>query len=386
MREWMIQCRAATLNLFDGIDHATFCYQAHPDFSPIGWHLGHIAFTEALWLLEHCAGQSKLFPQYRRLFAVDGVPKSERVHLPPLTDVQDYLKIVRSQVFDYLETAPIELQERLWHFVLQHESQHYETIAIVLELQKLARKRKTDRGKGKKLEHRNRKTTELIQEPKYTTLAVSISSCLPSLPNMLYIPAGTFQQGSHSIEALDNERPSHAVYLDAYWIDPAPVACGQYRIFMEAGGYHNSAWWSADGWQWLQTAQITAPLYWSDDLAWDAHPVYGVNWYEADAYARFVGKRLPTEAEWEKAVQTHSRCWDMLGTVWEWTSSWFTGYPAFEPFPYRGYSQAYFDQQHRVLRGGSWATHPWILRSTFRNWYHLHVREVFAGFRCASDD
>jgi ergothioneine biosynthesis protein EgtB len=361
MREWMTQCRADTLALFDGMEHDTLCQQAHPDFSPIGWHLGHIAFTESLWLLEHCAGQDTPFPHYRRLFAADGLPKSERCHLPTLAEIQEYLEVVRSQVFQYLDIAPLETQERLWRFILQHESQHCETIAIVLTLLKLRAK------------------------PELPPPPVSPSPPSPFPASMLCIPAGTFQQGCNTTDALDNERPAHSVYLGTYWIDRVPVTRCQYRVFMEAAGYHNPQWWSATGWEWLQTAKVTAPLYWLEDPAWDNQPVCGVSWYEADAYARFTGKRLPTEAEWEKAACWHLNC-SMLGNIWEWTASWFTGYPGFEPYPYRGYSQAYFDQQHRVLRGGSWVTRPWTLRCTFRNWYHPHIREVFAGFRCASDN
>ncbi|WP_254721666.1 DinB family protein [Kovacikia minuta] len=134
LRQWMQQCRQATLHLFVGVDYETLCHQAHPDFSPIGWHLGNIAYTESLWLLEKCAGQSPQFPQYRRLFAADGLPKAERVHLPSLPEIQEYLDAVRIQVFDYLEQAPLDQQERLWRWLLQHESQHAETIALVLEL------------------------------------------------------------------------------------------------------------------------------------------------------------------------------------------------------------------------------------------------------------
>jgi formylglycine-generating enzyme required for sulfatase activity len=173
--------------------------------------------------------------------------------------------------------------------------------------------------------------------------------------------------------------------------------------------------------------QVTQPLYWKDELEWEHHPVQGVSWYEADGYARFVGKRLPTEMEWEKAASwnqlTKQRqpypwgkaepaghcnhhqaighttpvdaypegkssygCYDLLGNVWEWTDSWFDGYNGFTSYPYRGYSQVYFDENHRVLRGGSWATFQWGLRCAFRNWYHPHVREILAGFRCATSN
>lgn len=396
----MQQCRQLTLQLFAHVDYETFCQQAHPDFSPIGWHLGHIAYTEALWLLEHCAQMPPQFPHYRRLFAADGLPKADRGALPDYKEVKSYLDTVRANVFDYLEVAPLSEQERLWRWLLQHESQHCETIAIVLNL--------------------------LNQSPPLSCLDEEDRS--PVLPTeMVCIPAGAFDCGNSSIVALDNERPIHRVELGTYWIDRYPVTIAQFRAFIAAGGYQTAEWWSPQGWTWLQSAQATQPLNWTHDPRFDQHPVSGISWYEADAYARFVGKRLPTEYEWEKAAswnsiaqaaQTYpwgesdpspavcnhnhdlgqttevtrypkgispSGCWDMLGNVWEWTATWFDGYPGFEPYPYRGYSQVYFDGQHRVLRGGSWATRSWALRFAFRNWYHPHVREVFAGFRCAAD-
>ncbi|MGI0487521.1 SUMF1/EgtB/PvdO family nonheme iron enzyme [Pantanalinema rosaneae CENA516] len=421
IHHWMQGCRASTLQLFAGVDYATFCQQAHPDFSPVGWHLGHIAYTESLWLLEHLAGQPPQFPEYRRLFAADTLPKTDRCSLPSLAEVQQYLATIRSQVFNYLEIAPLEQQERLWRWLLQHESQHCETIAIVLAL---LRGGGGDRGDGKRYD-------SLLSLSSSSSLSSLPSSPSPPIPplltDMICIPAGKFQQGNEAIEALDNERSRHWLELPTYWIDRYPVTCGQYRQFMQAGGYQDQHWWSSAGWQWLQAQRVSQPLYWSNDPQHDRHPVCGVSWYEAEAYARFVRKRLPTEAEWEKAAgwqpiaeqpmtypwgdqpPTDQHCnhhhaigqttpvdaypqgksayggYDFLGNVWEWTASWFAGYPNFDPYPYRGYSQAYFDGQHRVLRGGSWATRPWALRSTFRNWYYPHVREVFAGFRCAAD-
>jgi gamma-glutamyl hercynylcysteine S-oxide synthase len=403
----MYQCRIATLALFEGIDETTFCKQAHPEFSPVGWHLGHIAFTEALWILERCAGLPPGFPQYRKLLAADGLPKCDRQKLPSLGEVCDYLNTVRTQVFTYLETAPLDQQERLWRFLLQHESQHSEIITFILQLQRWNR----------------------CDRPQEMSLRSRAENLFPlqSLGSMIKIPEGEFEMGNDSIDALDNERSRHRVYLNSYWIDPYPVTCGQYRTFIEAGGYQNSKWWSVAGWQWLQQNSLQQPLYWLDDPTWDNHPVCGVSWYESDAYARFVGKRLPTEAEWEKAASwdadagcrhtypwgeqpTHTQrcnhdnavgqttpvnaypagqsaygCYDMLGNVWEWTSSWFDSYMGFVSYPYRGYSEVYFDGQHRVLKGGSWATRPWVMRSSFRNWYYPETRQILAGFRCARD-
>src|SRR5919202_5834415 len=283
IREAMHQCRIGTLALFEGIDDTTFRRQAHPEFSPVGWHLGHIAYTEALWLLQRCAGLPPLFPEYHRLFAADGLPKAERENVPSLAEIEHYLNTVRTQVFSYLETAPVEQQERLWHFLIQHESQHGETIAFVLQLQRWH-------------------LLERHQEMWLRGRAENPASPLEPAVQMIEIPASEFEMGNDSIEALDNERSLHRVYLDTYWIDRYPVTCQQYRTFMEAGGYQNSEWWSTAGWKWLQENPVQEPLYWSSDPTWGNHPVCGVSWYEADAYARFVGKRLPTEAECEKAA------------------------------------------------------------------------------------
>ncbi len=410
LQQWLNSCRQGTLALFEQVDETTFCCQAHPEFSPVGWHLGHIAYIESLWLLERGAGLAPMFPEYRRLFVADGLPKSERVKLPNFEVVCHYLNTVRQEVLSVLETVDLDQQERLWRWLIQHESQHGETIAFVLQLQRW-REESSQEDKGTR---RQGDKGNLHQ------------SSPPYLDETVEIPLGYFEQGNDSIDAMDNELPVHQVYLDTYWIDRYPVTCGQYRVFVAAGGYQSPRWWSEDGWKWLFSQQIKQPLYWSDDTQWDDRPVCGVSWYEAEAYARFVGKRLPTEAEWEKAAswdvaksdrrtypwgeatpdikncnhnnfigettpvnaypngQSAYGCYDMLGNVWEWTASVFDGYEGFLSYPYPGYSKVYFDGQHQVLKGGSWATRPWALRSSFRNWYHPGVRQILAGFRCAN--
>jgi gamma-glutamyl hercynylcysteine S-oxide synthase len=388
------ECRQLTLNLCANLDRETFIKQAHPDFSPIGWHLGHIAFTESYWILEKCANLPPLFPQYHQLFAADGLPKSERENLPELETILDYLTIVRKQVFKYLETAPLETQEKLWNWLLQHESQHGETITLIQQLHRLNKQKITQLNSNKQSE------IILKNEP-------------------ILIPAGEFILGNNNLEAIDNESPENLVYLDDFYLDKYPIMCYEYMEFMENEGYQKREFWSEEGWQWLTKNPVSKPLYWQNSPEFNYHPVSGVNYYEAEAYCNFIGKRLPTEMEWEKAaswdnftqkkhiftnncnhnllvgnttpVNTYSEgkspygCYDMLGNVWEWTNSYFAGYNGFKYYLYPGYSQVYFDHKHRVLRGGSYATRSWALRTTFRNWYHPWVRQIFAGFRCAND-
>ena len=377
--------RSHTLDLLAEIDESWLCIQAHPDFSPIGWHFGHIAFTEAYWILECLANLPPSHTQYKRLFAADGLPKQERQNLPPVAVIQDYLSQTRTEVLDYLATAPIEQQERFWRWLIQHESQHNETITFIWQLHQ---------------QHNNQNSGLDFCQPKISTNLENKFS------QMVEVKAGEFLMGSNAVEAQDNERPLHKVYLDTYWIDRYPVTCGQYYRFMLAGGYQQRHYWSRAGWQWLQQNPVAQPLYWSNSLDCCDRPVCGVSYYEAEAYANFVGKRLPTEAEWEKAALgasfkcNHSHlvgqttpvnacpqlsqygCQDMLGNVWEWTADWFAGYEGFSSYPYPGYSEVYFDRQHKVLKGGSWATYSAGLRTSFRNWYHPHVRQIFAGFRC----
>ena len=391
-------CRQQTLGLFNYINNATFCHQIHPDFSPIGWHLGHIAFTEELWILRHLAKKTPIFKQYHKLFAADGLPKNERGNLPSLSEIRFYLDTVRTDVLSYLKTNPLQ-EEKLWMFMIQHECQHNETIRLLLQLQQV----KNDNYVLIKNDNNEEKT-----------------------PKTIKIEGGIFLMGNNEIEALDNEKSQHEVYVETYEIDMYPVTCGEYSKFMEEGGYENNKYWSKAGWEWLQKSPVKQPLYWQNNHQYSLHPVCGVNYYEAEAYANFIGRRLPTESEWEKAaswdvinqkknnypwgnklpdeelcnfnqikfwefpttpVNTYNQgksaygCVDMLGNVWEWTSTYFGEYPGFKYYPYQGYSQVYFDEKHRILKGGSFASFSHTLRCSFRNWYHPWVREILAGFR-----
>jgi len=250
-----------------------------------------------------------------------------------------------------------------------------------------------------------------------------------SAPDVL-VPGGTYVIGtSDDPWAYDNERPEHEVTLAPYRIDTTPVTNGAYAEFAASGGYDDERLWTPVGWAWRNEAGLEAPQFWSRAGAssWSRQrygrvedlplhePVQHVCWYEADAFARWRGARLPTEAEWEVAAVGAStedanlwragphrfapsdvRAWDatsaskwgvrqLFGDVWEWTASDFLAHPGFVSFPYREYSEAFFGPDYKVLRGGSWATHPSAMRSTFRNWDFPIRRQIFSGFRCARD-
>ncbi|MEL6500566.1 MAG: SUMF1/EgtB/PvdO family nonheme iron enzyme [Cyanobacteria bacterium J06623_1] len=388
------QARLNTLDLLAQIDESLFFQQVHSEFSPIGWHFGHIAFTEAYWILEYLADSPLAVPEsYQSLFAADGLPKHERQNLPCIATIKQYLQTVRSKTLKYLATAPIIQQERLWRWLIQHEGQHCETISFLWQLYR-----------QQNLDIVDFSHSSLVIKTNKTQATLSSDSS-----EMVEVKAGKFMLGCNAVNALDNERPADEIYLDTFMIDRYPVTCEQYLKFMTSGGYQQAKYWSEAGWQWLQQYPVNQPLYWSNNPDWLDHPVAGVSYYEAEAYANFIQKRLPTEVEWEKAAQgasfncNHGRlighttpvdtyeeasrygCQDMLGNVWEWTASWFDGYAGFTPYPYLGYSKVYFDGEHRVLRGGSWATSKEGLRTSFRNWYHPQVRQIFAGFRCAKD-
>jgi iron(II)-dependent oxidoreductase len=193
---------------------------------------------------------------------------------------------------------------------------------------------------------------------------------------MVVVPRGSYEVGAPPRGfAYDNERPRHTVELEAFEIDRTPVANAAYIAYMEDTGAEPPMYWERDseGWR-LTTTGRRVPVD-------PSHPVLHVSWHEADAFARWAGKRLPTEYEWEAAHDELAA----VGQVWEWTSSNFLAYPGFEPFPYREYSQAFFGDTYKVLRGGSWATARNVMRPSFRNWDLPERRQIFAGIRCAKD-
>jgi iron(II)-dependent oxidoreductase len=244
---------------------------------------------------------------------------------------------------------------------------------------------------------------------------------------------------------FDNEKWAHPMEMRPFAIARAPVTQAEFAAFVEDDGYERAALWSAAGWRWREQAGARHPVYWRRDggggwqrrdfdrwVPMEAHrPIIHCNWYEADAYCRWAGRRLPTEAEWEMAAAAEPTangrgitgrkrrfpwgdapptperanldwramgcldvgalpagesafgCRQMIGNVWEWTSDDFQPYPGFVVDPYKEYSEPWFGD-HKVLRGGCWTTRARLLRSTWRNFYKPDRRDVWVGFRTAA--
>jgi iron(II)-dependent oxidoreductase len=252
------------------------------------------------------------------------------------------------------------------------------------------------------------------------------------------VPGGPFVLGVDAAEephSLDNERPAHVVDVPAFHIGRVPVTNGEWQAFIDDGGYRDARWWSDRGWHHREQADLLGPQFWNGDgtrtrfgrieAIPPGEPVQHVTYFEAEAYAAWAGARLPTEIEWEKACAWDPRTqrrrrfpWgdaepsdrvanlggdalrpapvgaypegasaygaeQMLGDVWEWTSSPLRPWHGFTPMIYERYSQPFFDGDYRVLRGGSWAVGRGPLRPSFRNWDHPIRRQIFSGVRLA---
>ncbi|HEX3622778.1 MAG TPA: ergothioneine biosynthesis protein EgtB [Acidimicrobiales bacterium] len=422
--------RRRSLELLDPLDEDRLRRQHSTLMSPLIWDLAHIGNYEDQWLLREAAGAPAVDASLDDIYDAFRHPRPDRPALPLLGPVEArrYVAEVRGRVLDTLDAMDLATADRpllaggfVHGMVVQHEHQHDETMLATLQLMD---------GAG------------------YRPLAPAPPPGGP-VPDEVAVPAGPFVMGTDDEAwAYDNERPAHLVEVAAFRIDAAPVTNRAYCAFIADGGYDDRRWWGADGWAWRETTGSRHPQFWRpegggrwsrlrfgwrEDLPLE-EPVQHVCWHEADAYARWAGKRLPTEAEWEKAASwqpgpsaekrrwpwgdadplsatttTAARanlgqslfrpapvgaypggvsgygCHQMAGDVWEWTSSDFDAYPGFATFPYREYSEVFFGSGYKVLRGGSWATSPAAVRTTFRNWDYPIRRQIFAGFRCARD-
>ncbi|GGG16830.1 hercynine oxygenase [Rhodococcoides trifolii] len=419
----LTRSRARTLGLTDCVDEADLVAQHSTLMSPLVWDLAHIGNQEEMWLVRDIGKRQPVRGDIDELYDAFKHSRSSRPSLPLLNagEARDYVHTVREKVWDALEASPLtgrplERDGFAFAMVAQHEQQHDETMLAT---------------------HQLRTGAAVLDLPNAPEATVP-----PGRDLEVVVAGGPFEMGTSSDPwALDNERPAHVVDVPTFAIDALPVTNAEYIRFIADGGYDREDVWSERGWAHRVDADVTAPQFWeqdSDGTWWrrvfgvmkqvrPAQPVVHVSYFEADAYARWAGKRLPTEAEWEKAArfdpsaqksrrnpwgesdasereanlgQRHLEPADvgaypegasalgveqLMGDVWEWTSSDFVPYPGFRVFPYAEYSQVFFGGDYKILRGGSFGTDPFAVRATFRNWDHPIRRQIFAGFRCARD-
>ena len=377
--------------------------------SPIIWDVAHIANYEEQWLVRALGAEPLAGPDVDALYDAFQHPRSTRAALPLLEPEEafEYARRVRTRALELLAGAPTGSAAPLlrggfvYGMVAQHEQQHVETLLATLQL--------------------------MTHPPSTLAGAPLPSHAAPYTgPSELFHPGGTFVMGSDAEWAYDNERPAHEARVQPFFLDVTAVTNGAYREFMADGGYTRRELWCEAGWAHAQAEALAHPLFWSRaGSGWtrrrfgtlepvpDREPVQHVCFYEAAAYARWKQRRLPTEAEWEVAAagapdtvpasnlggihtrprpaslafggQSRPGALQMLGDVWEWTSSDFQPYPGFVAFPYREYSEVFFGTDYKVLRGGAWGVAPVTIRTTFRNWDFPIRRQIFTGFRCARD-
>jgi iron(II)-dependent oxidoreductase len=426
--------RRRTLELIEQLDDEQLNCVYSPILSPLAWDLGHIANFEELWLVRTIGGREPLHGELARLYDAIENPRKTRGELPILRDAElrAYLADVRERTLEVLEEVEIGVDAEdpllregfVYEMLIAHEQQHNETMLQLLTMVDGYEPLSADPGPA---------AEPTAPGPEMVTVEGGVypigappadrgeggsgqgedmadRETLPPdrEPSAAGWGEGAADRGGPMAGfAYDNERPRHPVELAPFEIDRTPVTNGAYSQFMEETGAEPPLYWERDGGGgWVSAAMgRRAPI---DPL----HPVIHVSWHEADAFARWAGKRLPTEQEWEAACAGADReranldrlafgtapagayadaptacgAVQMLGDVWEWTSSDFLAYPGFEAFPYPEYSQVFFvEGGYKVLRGGSWATSRELVRPSFRNWDLPQRRQIFAGLRCARD-
>lgn len=385
-----LQSRLASLhrqlvNDFSSLSEAELCTQYHPDLSQLGWHLAHIAFIEQYWLYEVVLGDDSRTAARHDKFFPELIDKPSRGELQGITDMQRLQKDFSEseKCFSRLQANPpphhLLKNDYIGWFLLQHGEQHYETMQMVFSQKALA-----DLSSGE-------------------FEAAGFDAAEPVLPG-IPVAAGNFEVGCDDVQSCDNERPLHTVQLQSAMLGAQPVSNAEYLGFIDSDGYQRKELWSLNGWQWKRENRISAPEFWRQDKrgAWyqvtkqgDADidpdlPVSGLSWYEADAFARYAGARLPHETEWESAMKAESEegvtaLWDSTGQAWEWCANTFYPYDGFKAFPYTRYSTPWFDGQHFTLRGSGPFTGEATRRPSFRNFYQPGKRHIFSGLRLASD-
>jgi iron(II)-dependent oxidoreductase len=384
------EARKRTLELIEPLTDEELNRVYDPILSPLVWDLGHIANFEELWLVQRIGGREPLRGDLGELYDAIEQPRKIRGELPILRadEVRPYMEQVRERTVEVLDRIQLDPDHPLladgyvYEMLLAHEHQHNETMLQLLQMVEHYEPVRVDEGPA--------------------------AEAVADGPEMVKVEGGPHEIGASEVGfAYDNERPRHTIELEPFSIDRTPVTNADYLAFMEETRAEPPMYWERDGdGGWVRKAMgRTDPV--------DSRlPVIHVSWQQADAFARWAGKRLPTEAEWEAAshgarreranldqlsfgcapagayadAAAESGAVQMLGDAWEWTSSDFTAYPGFEAFPYKEYSEVFFGDTYKVLRGGAWATRREVIRTSFRNWDLPIRRQIFAGIRCARDD
>jgi len=412
--------RESTTALLEPVPDDELVATVSPAVPPLVWSYAHVARFEEQWLLRTVGGAGAIRDVHDHVYDAFRHERTNGTKLPALNPnaVRAYAGDVRERALDLLEHIDLETPDVLvrrgfvFGLVLQNELQSQESMLEALQ----------------------RRTRN-----EYPVVDGTAPDRAPGGPDEIDVPGGSFTLGAeHEPWAYDNELDPHDVELPPFRIDRAPVTNGEFAEFVDSRGYRSQKNWSEAGWDWKEREEAQAPLYWElGKYGWEQirfgrrepitpwEPVQHVSFYEAEAYATWAGKRLPTEAEWERAAGWHDHegkfrypwgqawmgfeasldrrrfapapagsyaggvspvgCVQMAGDVWEWTASSFQPYPGFLSFPSPECSEVNFGEDVRVLRGGSWATDALIARTSFRRWESPERREPFAGFRCARD-
>jgi iron(II)-dependent oxidoreductase len=398
--------------------------------NPLRWEIGHVAWFQEYWVLRHVNRRAPILEGGDALYDSARVAHDMRWDLPvpSKAETMRYMQRVLDQVVSLYDQkdGPGELTSAAAYFlslVLLHEDMHAEAITYTRQ-------------------------TLGYPTPWVQPVAQKIVRDHADCPGDAFVPGGTFILGSTAAKdfVFDNEIRAHQVEVQPFAISRTAVTNAEYAAFIDDGGYSRQTHWSDDGWRWREKIGAEHPVYWqSREGKWcrrnfaemvqleDYLPVLHVNWHEANAFCRWAERRLPTEPEWEMAasaestpdaigITTHKRkfpwgdevptadranldwremgcrdvrslpegdsafgCRQMIGNVWEWTASDFNPYPGFTAGPYKEYSEPWFGN-HKVLRGGCWATRSHLIHNTYRNFYTPDRRDVWAGFRtCALD-
>ncbi|HKJ35677.1 MAG TPA: SUMF1/EgtB/PvdO family nonheme iron enzyme [Solirubrobacterales bacterium] len=387
--ERLAEARERTLELVAPLDEEQL-NRAYSDLlSPLAWDLGHIANFEELWLVQKIGGREPLDGELGRFYDAIENPRATRNELPLLrgSELRGYMGEVRERALEVLERVELDGSDPLlaggfaYEMLIAHERQHQETMLQLLQM---------------------------VADYPCPGLDPAPGAGDPAPgPEMVDVDGGTYEIGaSRDRFAYDNERPRHEVGIAPFEIDATPVTNGDFAEHVSETGAEPPLYWRAEG-----SGEFSDTRFGRREPIDPREPVVHVSAEQARAFARWAGKRLPSELEWEVAAMgsdpdhanldqrryrpapagslpsgaADSGALQMLGDVWEWTSSSFRGYPGFRPFPYPEYSEAFFGDEYVVLRGGCWASQRDVIRPTFRNWDFPVRRQIFSGFRCARD-